>query len=338
MAEQNLLLRDFKAGDEQPLLECFHRVFGSETPEGKPRTLERWRWQFEKNPTAGGKELVLLAIDQDAPNTKVVGHFGGVPMKMYDRGEAKNAILAVDQMIDPGYRRGLRRPGLFGNLGIEWFEKHQTAGKHDLVYGFPNLAHFRIGNAVLRYEVIRTQAILYREPLAPANPGRGIGVLEVTRADESFDTLFNRLAPDLKLLVWRDHQYLNWRYFEHTDFKYRMFVARDGNGLRGYAVFRVCDWFIANNCVVIDWLVPGGDIDATRELLRAAEWIRAESGGPCVSIMIPDNNPWYRDLQYEGFMVSPTDYVCCCVSVGKQYSPYVLRREWYYTHGDFDHI
>ncbi|MBI3819949.1 MAG: hypothetical protein HY286_14730 [Planctomycetes bacterium] len=337
MAEQNIEIRGFKPGDEQPLLECYHKVFGADPPGGA-RNAERWHWQFINNPTPGGKELILLAVDRDAPSTKVVGHFGGMPMKMFDRGAAKNAIIAVDEMVDPGYRRGLRRPGLFGNLGMEWFKRHQSSESYPLVYGFPNLAHFRIGNAVLRYEVIRTQPVLYREPLSPVAAGRGVEIVEINKAGEEFDRLFERLAPDLKLLVWRDHKYINWRFLEYRGFRYRVFAARDANGLRGYAVFRVCDWFIQNNCIIVDWLVPGGDIDATRELLRAGESLRAESGGPCISIMIPDNNPWFRDLQYEGFMVSPTDYICCCVSIGKQYSPYVLRREWYYTHGDFDHI
>ncbi|MFN0207931.1 MAG: hypothetical protein ACKVS6_16610 [Planctomycetota bacterium] len=338
MPEQQIELRHFQPGDEQPLLECMHRVFGAGTPEGRPRTLDRWKWQFEQNPVPGGKELVLLAVDNAANPTKVVGHFGGVPIRMFDRGESKIAILAVDQMVDPAYRRGLRRPGLFGNLGLEWFEKHQKPGTNDLVFGFPNLAHFRIGSAVLRYEVVRTQAVLYREPLSPLAPGGGIEVKEVFVANEEYDLLFERLAPDMRLLVWRDHQYLNWRYFKHPDFKYRMFEARGAGALRGWMVVRCCDWFIDNNCVIIDWFVPGGDIDAARELLRAAEAVRAEAASPCISIMITDNNPWFRDLQKEGFMATPTDYLCCVVSMGKNYSTYVLRKDWYYCHGDFDHI
>jgi hypothetical protein len=338
MAEQQIQLRHFQDGDEEALLACMHRVFGADTPEGRPRTLDRWRWQFERNPVPGGKSLVLLAVDTAAPARKVVGHFGGVPIRMFDRGESKIAILAVDQMVDPEYRRGLRRPGLFGNLGLEWFEAHQKPGTNDLVFGFPNLAHFRIGNAVLRYEVVRTQATLYREPIAPLARGRGIEVREAKSAGDEYGRLFERLAPDLRLLVWRDHSYINWRYFQHPDFHYRLFEARDANGLRGWMVVRLCDWFISNNCVIVDWFVPGGDIDATRELLVAAERLRAEAGSPCISIMIPDQNPWFGDLQKEGFLVTPTDYICCVVSVGKNYSPHVLRKVWYYCHGDFDHI
>lgn len=338
MSEPNLEIRPYRPGDETALLECYHRVFGADTPEGRMRTMERWRWQWEQNPVAGATDLILLAVDRAAEKTRVAGHFACMPVRMFDRGVSKNAGLAVDLMVDPVYRRGLRRPGLFGNLGVEWFTTYQKAGMHDLVFGFPNQLSYRIGNAVLCYEVVRTQPVLYREPLSTLSRGRGIEVQEVSEADESFDALFERLAPDLKLLVWRDAKYINWRYATHPDFKYRIFAARDANGLRGWAVVRVCDWFVPSNCVLVDWLVPGGDIDATRELLVAAGAVRADSGSPCTSILLPDNNPWYRDLQLEGFMVIPTEYICCVVSLGKPYSTYVLRREWYYTHGDFDHI
>lgn len=338
MAEPAIEIRPYRPGDEAAILDCFHRVFGSDTPEGRPRTLDRWRWQVERNPAAGAREAILLALDRSAPSAKVVGQFAGTPVRTFDRGAERTAMLAVDLMVDPNYRRGLRRPGLFGTLGAEWFRRNQSADRHPLVYGFPNLLSFRIGNAVLRYEVVRTQVTHFREPLAPPPAGRGVSIEEVGRAGPEFDALFDRLAPDLRLLVRRDAAYLNWRFKDHPDFRYQLFAARDARQLRGYAVVRVCDWLVPNNCVVVDWLVPGGDVDAGRELLRAAEEVRSRAGSPAVSMIVPDNNPWFADLQRDGFLVAPTDYVCCVVAGARAYAPSALRREWYYTHGDFDHL
>jgi hypothetical protein len=338
MGDPNIEIRGYRPGDEVPILDCFHRVFGADTPEGKLRTMERWRWQVVQNPAPGAREAILLAVDSGAPGVKVVGQFAGVPVRMHDRGAEKIGMLAVDLMVDPQYRRGLRKPGLFGNLGAEWFRRVQGPGRHELVYGFPNLLSFRIGNAVLRYEVVRTQVTLFREGLTPLLAGRGVEVERVEKAGPEFDALFDRLAPDLRILVRRDAAYLQWRYLTHPDFRYELYAARDRQGLRGFAVVRVCDWLVPNNCVIADWFVPGGDVDAARELLRRVEEVRARAGSPALSIVVPDNNPWFRDLQSEGFLVAPTDYVCCVVAGGRAYAPSTLRREWFYTHGDFDHL
>jgi len=197
-------------------------------------------------------------------------------------------------------------------------------------------AAWRVGNALLRYEIVRTQPALYREPLGPIAAGRGVEVAEVARAGPEFDALFARLAPDLRYLAVRDAAFLNWRFADHPDFRYSMLAARDANGLRGYAVVRRCDLLTPGNVVLVDWLVPGGDLDAGRELLRAADRIRAATGGPALSIVIPDCNPWFRDLQVEGFAVAPTDYMTVVVSAGAAYATPALRRDWYHTLAEFD--
>jgi hypothetical protein len=326
-------LRDYLPGDEAGILECFHRAFGANTPEQRGRSMAHWRWEFERNPAALWR--ILVAVDPDAGN-RIVGQYAGVPIRMFDRGRSSIATQGVDSMVDPAYRRGLKRPGLFATIGVRWFAKYHRLDVDPLVYGMPVPSTWRIGNAFLRYEILRTQPILYREPVTPIAPGRGVEVVEVPKADGAFGALFAKLAPDLRYVAVRDDAFLNWRFVDHPTFRYRILAARDARGLRGYAVVRTADWLVPGNTVLVDWFLPGGDIDAARELLRAAERVREEAGGSAVSVMIPDCNPWYRDLQIEGFSVAPTEYLTVVIAAGSAYGPGILRREWYYTLAEFD--
>lgn len=336
MSDRSIEVRAYREGDETAILACADRVFGAGAPGSVPRTLENWRWQFARNPAPGAREAILLAVDAAASPVKVAAQFAGLPIRMYDRGAETVAMQAIDAMVDPDYRRGLRKPGLFGALGAEWFRRMQGPGRHELVYGFPTVEHFRFGSSVLHYEIVRTQVTLVREPLTPPLTGRGVTVERVDRAGPEFDALFARLAPDLRLLARRDAAFLQWRFLTRPNVRYHLFAARDVNGLRGYAAVRVCDWLVPNHCVVADWLVPGGDVDAARELLRCVDEVRAEAGSAAVSMFLPDSNPWFRDLQKDGFLVMPTDFLCCVVPGSRAYAPSTLRRDWYYTHADFD--
>ncbi|MBL8694282.1 MAG: GNAT family N-acetyltransferase [Planctomycetes bacterium] len=328
-----LVFRDYRPGDEARILECFQRVFDVGTPEARLRTLEHWRWQFERNPTQQFR--ILLAVDESAGG-RVVAQYAGVPMRMFDRGERTIATQAVDSMVDPAYRRGLKRPGLFATLGAQWYAKWIRRDQDRLAYGIPVPQAWRIGNALLRYEIVRTQPILYREACWPLLTGRGVEVRAIDSPGAEFDELFQRLAPDLRYLTVRDASFLRWRFLDHPTFRYTIFGAFEGARLRGYVVARVGDWIVPSNTILVDWLVPGGDIDAARELLRAVDGLRARSASPCLSLLLPDSNPWYRDLQLEGFLLAPSDYMTVVVASGAAYSPPVLRREWYHTLADFD--
>lgn len=333
-----ILLRTFQRGDEQVLLHALQRILGSGTPEGHPRTMETWRWRYEQNPAGRGTDLILLALDETGGVPCVVGQFAGTPVRLYDRGTMRMGVHAADQMVDPKVRQGLRRPGLLVQMAREWCRLHLHPGIHEVVYGFPNVAHFRIGRALARYEVVRTQTILYCEPLGVPRRGHGVDVEEFFNAGPEFDSFFNKVAGEFSLTAWRDAQYVRWRYLDHPEFKYRLFVARDAQGIRGWMVVRHCDWLVARNCIIIDWLVPAGDMDAARELLYTAENLRCENGGACISTMISESSAWFRSFQLEGWLVAPTEFICCIISGGRDQRPSVLRRDWYYCHGDFDHV
>jgi hypothetical protein len=332
-APYDLTFREYRPGDEAAILDCFQRVFDVGTPEARPRTMDHWHWQYAKNPTA--LRRILLAVDERAGG-RVAAQYAGVPVRMFDRGATTIATQAVDSMVDPAYRRGLKRPGLFATLGARWYAKWIHTDGDRLAYGIPVPQSWRIGNALLRYEIVRTQPILFREPDAPIPAGRGVGVRRVERAGPEFDALFATLAPDLRYVAIRDAAFLNWRFVEHPTFRYTILGAYEGPALRGYAVVRHGDWVVPNNTILVDWLVGGGDVDAARELLRAADALRGDAGSPALSVLLPDCNPWYRDLQVEGFLVAPSDYMTVVVSSSAAYAPHVLRREWYHTLADFD--
>jgi hypothetical protein len=295
--------------------------------------MDHWQWQYARNPT--GERRILIAVDERGGG-RVAAQYAGIPVRMFDHGAVTIATQAVDSMVDPAYRRGLKRPGLFATLGAKWYAKWIHPDGDRLAYGIPVPQSWRIGNALLRYEIVRTQPILYREPAAPISAGRGVSVRAVERPGPEFGELFAKLAPDLRYLATRDAAFLGWRFAEHPTFRYTILGAFEGSALRGYAVVRQGDWMVPNNTILADWLVAGGDLDAGRALLQACEAIRVAGRSPLLSILIPDCNPWYRDLQVEGFLVAPSDYMTVVVSSSASYAPHVLRRDWYHTLADFD--
>jgi GNAT superfamily N-acetyltransferase len=63
--------------------------------------------------------------------------------------------------------------------------------------------------------------------------------VEISEFDQGFDQLWHEIPKHGRIMALRDRDYLNWRYHEHPTVRYRVFVVRQAQRLRGYIVFHV---------------------------------------------------------------------------------------------------
>ena len=230
-------IRHYRPGDETRILETFNAVFSEGNPDYVPRTLEQWYWEFRDNPA--GNQIVLAV----APDGRVICQYCCLPYFVNLRGERVKAGCGIDSFLDPGYRRGLKREGVFLRVARTYFRE---IGVHPITafgYGFPNEKAYRVGVRMLKYHEIRKpQTTLFRnlwERTDDADVGgasRGqVSLEEVDRFGEEFDRFWEALMPGFPMATWRDARYLNWRYRDCRWIPYRVFAARDGSGaLRGF--------------------------------------------------------------------------------------------------------
>lgn len=344
----DITIREYRPGDAEAILACFNRVFAVGNPRFVPRTLERWRWQFERNP-AGNR--IALAL---TPAGEVIAQFCALPAKALFQGREVVFHQAVDSMADPRYRRLLfvpdrtdgraRGASLFVRTASLFVETWGTSGADLFGYGFPIPIAWRVGKAHLGYEVIRTQLVLARPVGAPppgrspAPPSSAVGVEEVARFDGRADRLWERCAAEFGAAIVRDSAYLGWRYAEHPEARYRCAIAKaaGAEAIRGLAVYRRGEFSDRDQGLLVEWLVPSADLDAGRALVEWALSRSREDGADRLAALIPDSSPWFLAFQREGFLAERTKYVL----VGRNYlgreDAFWFRKNWAYTLGDFD--
>ncbi len=112
-------LREYRPGDETAILATFNLVFREVCGDSYvDRTLERWRWEFADNPQG---MRVMLAVTSDG---LVAGQYAGVPMRVWSaqHGRELSFFHAVDSMVHPDYRKGLRKKSLFIEVAERYFE------------------------------------------------------------------------------------------------------------------------------------------------------------------------------------------------------------------------
>ncbi len=323
-------IRPYRAGDEQGILDTFNVVFGEGVENYAPRTLEEWRWAFERNPA--GRRVWVAEADG-----AIVAQCAALPYRVHLDDARATITQGVDSMVHPDHRRGLRRPGLFVATAQPFFREFGGLGKDALHYGWPVEPAWRIGRTFLGYEIITTQNIHFRAP-GPGSRDLPMGVERIERFDDAAERLYDRCRTQWGMSVVRDAAYLNWRFIDNPRYDYHVFCVRDGAELRGYAVFRTADSPRPNSGLVVDWLVPPDDPEAAT-LLREAFLAQARTdGAEAVLAVFPEWSPWFQRFQEWGWVVYGSDYLLIGIIQSPRYDTWWLRERWWYQLAELDAI
>lgn len=325
------IVHPYRPGDEVRIIDLFQRVFGV------VRSLDHWRWKFQANPV--GHYYMRLA---ETPAGEVVGQYVGLPARAIYGERTRIFTQIIDVAVDPRFRRGLKRPGLFGTLADAYIDDYLASGKVSIGYGFPTPEALRIGQRVAGYvplhPVIRLVLDLDgRESKRRSWRSRRLSVEPIDRFGDEVDQLWERTGSGLGVATIRDSRYLNWRYVDCPDVRYTALAARRWfNGdLAGMAILRlgVGDQPIA--CLV-DWLVPPGDTTTADLLLHHCERRSREAGMTQLQAWFPPSAWPHRLLLERGYRLEPTLYHLVALTKVPDVSLEWVDQHWYYTMGDSD--
>lgn len=324
-------IRPYRPGDEVRIIDLFQRVFGV------ARSLDHWRWKFQANPV--GHCFMRLA---ETPAGEVVGQYVGLPARATYGGQTRIFTQIIDVVVDPRFRRGLKRPGLFGTLADAYINDYLVSGQVSIGYGFPTPEALRIGQRVAGYVPLHPVMCLVldldgRDGTRPSWRTRRLRVEAIDRFGNEADRLWAQIGPGLGVATVRDSRYLNWRYADCPDVRYTLLAARRwfGADLAGAAIVRlgVRDQPIA--CLV-DWLVPSGDASTADLLLYHCERRSREAGMTQLQAWFPASAWPHRLLSERGFRQESTPYHLVALTKIPDVSLEWVDQHWYYTMGDSD--
>ncbi len=327
-------IRAYQSEDRDSLLECFNLVFAENNAGFKPRSVAEWTWAFEANPA--GKRIWVAACDG-----KIVGQYAGYPYRVRCDGEDATFSQITDSFAHPEHRRGLKRPGLFVQIGLEYLAATTGPGRDVVTFGWPIEEANRLGERYFQYEVVRTQLLLGR-PVGDGSSSAAAGVEPLTSLGPEVRALYDRCAggdkarPTWGASVIRDAAFIQWRYLDNPFYDYRVYGLRDtSGGLRGLYVYRVGDWIAPKMGILMDWLVPEDDPEAA-DLLHESflGGCRADGAESLVAIF-PEWSSWFMRFQKWHWKLYPSDLL----TVGRQahrWDMEYLRERWWYQLGETD--
>jgi len=247
MKKHNWHIRAYEKGDEAGIV----KLINTEQRQSK-YNLSRWIWRYKKNPYG------FLAVVSESDG-EIVGHLAMCFLKMKVGNHTVMGSEAGDLFVDPNFRR----QGMFLALGRRLAE---LATENNVVFSFifpnteaPYRGHVKYGYFdVQRIPTLVSYFDFHRATVEKTS--RTVSVarqfsslinylharkrkrlesnLSVTEAEvfsEEATELWKRNTREYGILVVREKEYLNWRFSECTEWKYKIFVAKD-HDLKGFLV------------------------------------------------------------------------------------------------------
>jgi hypothetical protein len=331
-----LVIRHAEVADDQALVDCFNAIFPVDDPAVAAMDLPTWRWKYAA-PGGLGRELLLATH----PEVGVVGAYPSQPLSALCAGQPVRTAQITDLMVRHDWRRIGERPGLFVQMGREYYRAFGGPGdgKQSFNYGWPVPA-WRIGQRYLRYENVRDWNFLARELPADAAartaaPG-GFSCRDVDRFGPAVDALFARLGPAERFTLVKDAAWLNWRYADHPRQRYRLFECWKDGELRAIGVDTIGHLLRPNTSFLVDWLVAPSDHDALVAIVAHAETAACRAGTGVLALVQSPVDPRYRPIQRLGYATWDSGYflVVATFTLDSMF----LRDAWHFTMGESDLI
>lgn len=348
----SFVVRKYKEDDEKGIVELMGLCFGRTDYD---YWMKHWVWEYKENPL--GKHIWIAER-----NGQVVAHSAWIPVNLKVGKKVFKSGIGADAMTHPNYRRkGLQwkiiaiaqnelvKASIYFSYFFpgEAFHKHRRDGQYS-VCKIPVMIKFFDTNEIIKKlihcgflaRVIsvflnRIIGVFFRSKKKSIS--EDLKITRVAQFDDRIDEFWKYVSNYFGIIVVRNKEYLNWRYFKRPNSNFNILLAEDDDKILGYIVFSSHD----KKGFFVDLLVYPNRLDVIQSLVSmAVEQLREEKVHRIIC-QIPKINPYYKVLRANGFIPFSGKYPFA-VSI---YSPSNIPTEfiknpknWYITMGDTDGI
>lgn len=307
-------LRRYREGDELGIFDFLNASFG------KWHSLEYWRWKYKRNPA--GAPIIWVA-ERDG---KIISHYAVVPVKMKVGNSYVTGSFSCDAATLPDYQGKGVFSSVINRCYLDAAQKNipLTYGFSDIGMGPTYKRYERIGRIAffirmwkpLNWELlmrryVRNKALaqtagqLLRKTLCRRTARVDVEIENVRRFDERINEFCREISRNFPIIVRRDDTYLNWRYVEHPEKDYTIYLAIKNDRILGYCVLSEFQSQSLRIGFIVDIIGFQDRYNAVACLIGRALQTFEEHRIDVAGCTMPEDHPYKAIFKRNGFVQHP---------------------------------
>lgn len=316
-------IRKFKLGDEKQILKLDRLV---ETHPWNRRNINNWYWKYKGN-NPFGRAMVWVAEEKK----KIVATFSIIPLNYKINGEIIKGSCSIAMIVHPSYQN----KGLIKFVADKLFEDAKL-NKIKFIYGYPNENAYQIHKKFFLYEDISLQKMFYKKIKKSilASNISNFDFIEIKKFPKNINAFLSKAGKQHKVYLQRNLKFLNWRYFERPDYKYKVFVVKKNKKILGYFVLKIYreDKIIRGH--IIDCFYDKNS-NVFGKIVNFCENYFLKKKCNEISMWLQGDDKANKILKRMHFTIlSKRPMICKFLDVDKSKKKYLNNKYWFFTMGD----
>lgn len=282
-------------------------------------SMEWFRWFNYSCPLGANR----LYVAEDQTTSSIVGAYGLLPYKVKFNDEVTSGSLCTNVVTHPDYQGR----SIFVNLG-KFALAQEERYESKISLGVPNKNALR-GHLKVGWEIVCDLDFIVNYNNKPEE----FKATKIDRFSENFDLLLSTIINRMKFAVFKDHSFLNWRYFDRPDKEYHVYAYQNENTALGLIVLKYFEENGYRKAHILDIYAINEHV--FNDLLNAAKsftFIRNCDELNCWQIRNSAYAPWFYK---RGFELSANKHILIVKNnFGAKNG--LVSRDWWFMLGDND--
>tara|TARA_B100000963_G_C22618773_1_gene668768 strand:+ start:554 stop:1531 length:978 start_codon:yes stop_codon:yes gene_type:complete len=316
-------IRKYKKGDEKQILNLDRLV---ETHPWNRRNLKNWYWKYKGN-NPFGNSLVWVAMNKK----KVVATFSIIPLDYIVKGKILKGSCSIAMIVHPEYQN----KGLIKFVADKLFDEAKL-NKIKFVYGYPNENAYQIHKVFFSYKDISKQKLYFKKinKKIKISLENKFEINEVKKFINKDDFFLKRVSKQRKICLKRTVEFLNWRYFDRPDYKYKVFKFFKNKDLIAYVVLKVYKENKILRGHVID-LFYDKKANIFNEIMEFSIKFFAKNNCNELTLWLQGDESAIKKLKKLGFKtLNSRPMICKFIDLKRSEISELNKKDWYFTMGD----
>ena len=318
----NFIIREYKKNDEIGIMSLDNSLLSH---KWNKRNLSNWYWKYKSKIS---NSIIIVAEYKK----KIIGHFAVIPIYYSINKKKILSSHSIGLMIAKKWQsRGLVK---FLSEKLFYLTEKNNINQ---IYGFPNKLALKLHTLLFNYKLIEMINILnfkYSYKYKYKKIDSNFKIEKIKKFNKLHDIFFQNNLNRYKVFLYRNSNFLNWRYLARPDKEYFAFNIYEKNQLMGYCILKLYKENKILKGHILDFFTINKKVVQKNLIFFCMNFLKFK-GADLIDLFIKGDKVLENIFREQNFkIINKVPLVCKFSNNSKKANKLFNKANWFMTQGD----